>query len=90
MLLDSALRRRDSCTITSTYSRFFSSGTSGRCSRAAKPAMEVMGVLNSWEKLLMKSLRNISVLSSSRAMWLKLVMSMPTSELGSLFSTCTL
>ena len=43
-----------------------------------EPAMETMGVLNSCEKLLMKSERSISVPSSSAAMVLKLSVSSRT------------
>ena len=50
------------------YCRRSSAGiASSSSSRSANPPREVMGVLNSWEKLLMKSFRRISVPSSSSA-----------------------
>ena len=65
-------RRRDSRSMMSRYSSRSSSLRLPRFKSLAKPAMETMGVLNSCEKLLIKSERSISVFSSSAAMALKL------------------
>ena len=60
-----------SLSMMSRYSSCSARGRSPCFSRLAKPAMETMGVLNSWEKLLIKSERSISVPSSSAAVALK-------------------
>ena len=66
------LRRLLSLSIMSRYSAC-SLGSRLPCfKRLANPAMETMGVLNSWEKLLIKSERRTSVPSSSAAVVLKL------------------
>ena len=67
-----SLSRRDSRSIRSRYSCSSAGESPPFFSSRAKPAMDTMGVLNSWEKLLMKSERSISVLSSSEAILLKL------------------
>ena len=67
-----AASRRDSSSMMARYSSFCASVRLPRRRSFANPAMETMGVLNSWEKLLMKSLRSIWVFSSSSAMALKL------------------
>ena len=73
-LLASAASRLLSDVMMFRYSRCSSRGISSSSrSRSAKPPMEVMGVLNSWEKLLIKSLRKISVPPSSSAALLKAV-----------------
>ena len=64
--------RPASSPMTSMYSRCFSGETSPFCNMPTSPLMDMMGVLNSCEKLLIKSERKISVLSSSAARWLKL------------------
>ena len=63
---------RDSSSMMSVYSLRCSSVRFPLLRSFAKPAMETIGVLNSWEKLLTKSLLSISVLSSSSASVLKL------------------
>ena len=64
---------RDSSSMTVRYSSLSSGVRFPRLRSLAKPEIEAIGVLNSWEKLLMKSLRSISVCASSSAALLKLV-----------------
>lgn len=53
------------------YSFFSSSERFPRLISRAKPRMDMMGVRNSWEKLLIKSDRRISIPASSSVIWLK-------------------
>ena len=71
-LVESWDRRLDSLMMISRYSSRSSFVRLSFFSILAKPLRDTMGVLNSWEKLLMKSERSSSVFSSSWAMRLKL------------------
>ena len=64
------VKRLDSLMIMSMYSCFFSSERFSFFSCFAKPWIETIGVLNSWEKLLIKFSLNISMPPSSCAILL--------------------
>ena len=64
VLLARSARREDSSRMIWRYCSRSSGVVSGSRSSSAKPLMAVMGVLNSWEKWLMKSVRRVWMLWS--------------------------
>ena len=71
MVVESSDKRLDSSIIMSRYSSRWSYVSWSDFNNFANPRTETIGVLNSWEKLLIKSERNISVQDNSSVMWLK-------------------
>ena len=70
-LAESAVSRLASSMMISRYSACSSAVRSPFFNRLANPRIETIGVLNSCEKLLIKSDRSISIPANSSVIWLK-------------------